>query len=265
MLKFTKNGFESDEPVKVNIYQMVLNEQTHGKIFEDIRAFDKEGVTAVYLDRNLYERTFSGTLPVNDIEDIFTRFNINHPEGYRGRSLSVSDVVGIEDGDEERFFFIRSIGAHRVYWAPPKPEDVKRYQLKEFMDKLWDDIRAAGDDKGVADIVDYASFGDFHDDPVIYTDNFELWFCPNFGCEGIYLDIILKGHITNDTGDDIRSYKAGTIKTLLDSKGAMASMAALGGYFNFYRDKLVTDECYSFMTDEELKKQREYALSIAKE
>lgn len=31
-----------------------------------------------------------------DLDEIFTRFNINHPEGYRGHSLSVSDIVDLE-------------------------------------------------------------------------------------------------------------------------------------------------------------------------
>lgn len=40
------------------------------------------------------------------LEFLFQEFNINHPAGYRGRSMSVSDVVHLGD----RFFYCDSCG-----------------------------------------------------------------------------------------------------------------------------------------------------------
>ena len=43
--------------------------------------------------RNIYEEVYSECQPKFDPEAVFTRFNIHHPEDYRGRSLSMSDII----------------------------------------------------------------------------------------------------------------------------------------------------------------------------
>lgn len=40
------------------------------------------------------------------LENLFTTFNINHPENYHGHSLSVSDIVKLGD----KYYFCDSIG-----------------------------------------------------------------------------------------------------------------------------------------------------------
>ena len=48
-----------------------------------------------------YETVYTGYLPGNDpaeiLEKLYYIFNCNHPSDYRGRSLSVSDLVALED------------------------------------------------------------------------------------------------------------------------------------------------------------------------
>ncbi len=50
-----------------------------------------------------YEDVYSGTVeadsPAIALEELFRIFNIEHPEDYRGRSLSVSDIVILGDAD----------------------------------------------------------------------------------------------------------------------------------------------------------------------
>jgi hypothetical protein len=41
-------------------------------------------------------------------------FNTDHPAGYTGRSLSVSDVVEITDGDKKGFYFCDNIGFQKI-------------------------------------------------------------------------------------------------------------------------------------------------------
>jgi len=42
----------------------------------------------------------------NDVlEKLFVKFNINHPEDFRGHSLSVSDVVKLIRGDKEVYYY----------------------------------------------------------------------------------------------------------------------------------------------------------------
>lgn len=43
---------------------------------------------------------------------LFETFNINHPDGYRGHSMSVSDVVLVQDMEtnEKKYYYCDSIG-----------------------------------------------------------------------------------------------------------------------------------------------------------
>lgn len=43
--------------------------------------------------RKIYEEVYADCQPRFDPEAVFKRFNINHPEDYRGRSLSISDII----------------------------------------------------------------------------------------------------------------------------------------------------------------------------
>ena len=41
-----------------------------------------------------------------ELEAVYVRFNVSHPEGFRGRSMTMSDVVEIIRSEKEsRFFF----------------------------------------------------------------------------------------------------------------------------------------------------------------
>jgi len=40
---------------------------------------------------------YEGEINCSDLEEVYRMFNLNHPEGYHGRSLSVSDVVEVID------------------------------------------------------------------------------------------------------------------------------------------------------------------------
>ena len=37
------------------------------------------------LDSSIYDCVFSGEVDCNGLEDVFQKFNIDHPEGYKGR------------------------------------------------------------------------------------------------------------------------------------------------------------------------------------
>lgn len=64
------------------------------------------------VDPVLYDRVYDGKLDCNSLETIYEKFNINHPADYKGRSLSVSDVVEIRESDTlyPGFYFVDSIG-----------------------------------------------------------------------------------------------------------------------------------------------------------
>ena len=64
------------------------------------------------VDPVLYDRVYDGKLDCNSLETIYEKFNIDHPADYKGRSLSVSDVVEIRESGtlNPGFYFVDSIG-----------------------------------------------------------------------------------------------------------------------------------------------------------
>ena len=56
-----------------------------------------------YVHPEYYEKTYEGEIETDKtdvyeiLEEIFTLLNINHPEDYKGPSLSVSDIVVLND------------------------------------------------------------------------------------------------------------------------------------------------------------------------
>lgn len=107
----------------IRIYQINLNRDNDGV------AFESYGNLSRYQDSRdvnvgLYDLVYDGSVEVDDIEDIYLIFNTEKPEGYKGRSLSVSDVVEIVKSDDIKpgFYYCDSIGFKLV---PFDPELVK--------------------------------------------------------------------------------------------------------------------------------------------
>ena len=57
-------------------------------------------------------------------------FNLDHPDGYRGRSLSVSDVVEVVGEEKSTFHFCDSIGFREVDFDPDMTEPLKEKKIK---------------------------------------------------------------------------------------------------------------------------------------
>ena len=95
----------------IRIYQIDLDRDNDGV------AFEPYGTLARYqgspdVNPALYDKVYDGAVDVSDIEDIYRIFNVEMPEGYEGRSLSVSDVVEIVKSDSIKpgFYYCDSIG-----------------------------------------------------------------------------------------------------------------------------------------------------------
>lgn len=65
-------------------------------------------------DKNSYEVIFDGSLPTNNLDAIYEICNINHPDGYRGHSLSMSDVVELYDENGSEFHYVDRFGFKEI-------------------------------------------------------------------------------------------------------------------------------------------------------
>lgn len=57
-----------------------------------------------------YTLVFDGTVKASDLEDVFRIFNVAHPTGYTGRSLTATDVIEVDDGQEHDFYICENFG-----------------------------------------------------------------------------------------------------------------------------------------------------------
>ena len=86
------------------------------------------------IDSKIYDKVFEGNVACKDLEDVYQMFNINHPKNYKGRSLSVSDVVEIMESDEVKkgSYFCDSFGFQEVVFDSRKSINKLETELKEM-------------------------------------------------------------------------------------------------------------------------------------
>jgi len=69
-----------------------------------------------------YETVYDGELATNDLEGIYTKFNIDHPYGYEGHSLSMSDVVELYDDEGSIFHYVDRMGFQEISFKQLKQD-----------------------------------------------------------------------------------------------------------------------------------------------
>ena len=133
---------ENSQPEKsegtFKIYQLKSGEEYHFKRFEGLSG-QPEPVSISDYDL-VYEGSLadieSGEDLSEKLEAIYTKFNIARPEDFKGHSLSVSDVVVIEQDGQQQAHFVDSVGFQEVpdfflertqntEQSPEQPEEVK--------------------------------------------------------------------------------------------------------------------------------------------
>ena len=91
-----------------SIYQLKHGDETRDLRFEP---YDRLQVTGNVVDKANYELIYSAELtPGTSLEDIYTRFNIDHPKDFKGHSLSVSDVVVLHQNGQDTAHYVDSFG-----------------------------------------------------------------------------------------------------------------------------------------------------------
>ena len=120
--------------MKIRIYQVNLGRDEKRVAFMGLDERE-HFLESSELDSSIYDCVFSGEVDCNGLEDVFQKFNIDHPEGYKGRSLSVSDVVEIVDaeGADKGFYYCDNIGFSKVEFDPEEAEPYKDEKIKVLM------------------------------------------------------------------------------------------------------------------------------------
>ena len=95
-----------------SIYQLKHGDETRDLRFEP---YDRLQATGNVVDKANYELVYSAELTLGtSLEDIYTRFNIDHPKDFKGHSLSVSDVVVLHQNGQDTAHYVDSFGYKNV-------------------------------------------------------------------------------------------------------------------------------------------------------
>ena len=95
-----------------SIYQLKHGDETRDLRFEP---YDRLQATGNVVDKANYELVYSAELtPGTYLEDIYTRFNIDHPKDFKRHSLSVSDVVVLHQNGQDTAHYVDSFGYKSV-------------------------------------------------------------------------------------------------------------------------------------------------------
>ena len=104
---YLKNLVALTEP-RYAIYQLKDDEDLREYQFSDSEYLKNHGM---YVDRENYNRIYRGRLKENEtLEDIYERFNENHPQDFHGHSLSVGDIVAVKQDGKITANFVDTVG-----------------------------------------------------------------------------------------------------------------------------------------------------------
>ena len=120
--------------MNIRIYQINLGRDEKRIAFQGLDAL-KQLQEIEEISSSIYDCVFSGKVNCSGLEDVFQKFNIDHPDGYSGRSLSVSDVVEIVDAEDvgKGFYYCDNVGFSKVDFDPEEAEPYKGNKIRVLM------------------------------------------------------------------------------------------------------------------------------------
>ena len=80
--------------MNIAIYQINPDRDENNVAFLNCENLERFQGSAA-LRSEIYDKVFEGEVECGTLEEVYQMFNIGQPDGYRGRSLSVSDVVEV--------------------------------------------------------------------------------------------------------------------------------------------------------------------------
>ena len=96
----------------LDIYQLKDQDNLNRVRFLSYEKFISSGEKVVY---DNYASAYSGELEKTfTLEEIFYIFNMEIPDGFHGHSLSVSDVIVLEEDMKKTAWFVDSIGFREI-------------------------------------------------------------------------------------------------------------------------------------------------------
>ena len=117
--------------MNIAIYQIDPDRDQHRVMFESYdRLVEWQGNSEI--DASIYGKAFEGTVEEDTLEGVFQMFNLDKPDGYSGRSVSVSDVIAVRHPDEgmTEYFYCDSIGFRQIDFDEDKAAESFKAKIR---------------------------------------------------------------------------------------------------------------------------------------
>lgn len=127
-----------------SIYQLDMADSADGLRFMSLDYVQDKGLS---VSRDNYQMVYAMQRePGETLEDIYQRFNIDHPEDFRGHSLSVSDVVVLHGNGADAAWYVDSIGFKELpdFFGAGAPEAKRDVSVREQLDNARKQAVQAG-------------------------------------------------------------------------------------------------------------------------
>ena len=99
--------------MKITLYQIIPEPENRYLIFSDLRSI--RAASGGHVPAEIQE--------LAELEAVYVRFNVSHPEGFRGRSMTMSDVVEVIRSEKEsRFYFCDRFGFEEIAFEKEKAD-----------------------------------------------------------------------------------------------------------------------------------------------
>ena len=99
----------------IRIYQINIDRDKLNLAFDSFEMVERlSGTTDI--NKSIYDLAYEGSVSAENLEEIYTIFNIQKPKDFSGRSLSVSDVVEVISSEtmKKGFYFCDTFGFQKV-------------------------------------------------------------------------------------------------------------------------------------------------------
>lgn len=112
--------------MKLKIYQINMGRDNDRVAFMGLDEFPRFSGSPE-INSSIYDCAYEGEVDCYSLEEVFQKFNCDRPDGYKGRSMSVSDIVEVIESEafEKGFYYCDSIGFQEVAFDPEKAQPMK--------------------------------------------------------------------------------------------------------------------------------------------
>ena len=119
--------------MKIKIYQVNIDRDSNHVVFMNYEMLEHLQGTDM-IDSEIYDCVFEGDVSCSNLEDVYRLFNNNLPKGYKGRSVSVSDIVEIIKPDtDSEYYFCDTVGFKSVDFEPDLTQPMKEDKMRVLM------------------------------------------------------------------------------------------------------------------------------------